>query len=906
MVTQLQQLGRNEGVTLHMTLLAAFQTLLSRYSGQSDIAVGTPIAGRNHVEVENLIGFFVNTLVLRSDLSGAPTFRELLDRVRQTSLEAYEHQDLPFEKLVEELQPERHRDRNPLFQVLFQLLEGSGHVLKLTGLDVERLPSAGERVRFDLEMHLRRARGRCHGTVVYSSDLFDGETIERLVGNFRTLLNGIVDNPGRSIDELPLLSESERHRVLVEWNDTATDFPRDKCVHELFEKRVAQSPDRIAVTFEGQQWTYRKLDLRANQLAEDLQERGVGADVPVGLCLERSLDIVVGVLSILKAGGGYVPIEPDYPRARLEFMVQEAQLSILSVHKRLRDNLPATNAEVVGMDRNWDSIDLPATKRPNTTVKPENLAYVIFTSGSTGKPKGVAMPHRALTNLISWQQQNSIAAEGMRTLQFASISFDVSFQEIFSTLCSGGTLVLINDAQRRDPKALADFIRRQAINRLFLPFVALQQLAEAADASNLIPGDLREIITAGEQLRMTPSIVNWLARLRDCRLHNHYGPTESHVVTAYTSEYPVGDWSKLPPIGRPIANTQIYILDRLLNPVPIGVSGELHIGGAGLARGYLNRPDLTREKFISNPFKISEGKDEGEKLYQTGDLARFTLNGNIEFLGRMDDQVKIRGFRVELGEIEAVLAQHDHVDETVVLAREDIPGNKRLVAYVVPTQEHVPSVEELRRFLRERLPDYMVPAAFAPLAALPLTPNGKVDRRALAAFDVARQTPEETFVAPRTSVEHRLADIWKSVLWLKLEVGVHDNFFDLGGHSLLSVRLVAEIEKVFNKKLPVAALFQLSTIAELAPRLEEDLDATVSSSDARQPIVQGIANSPLDPEIYRQLLAFTAGWKGQRIAPSALMVGQNTAGTRQPLFWCLQGYRELSQLAKYLGDHPEH
>ncbi len=491
----------------------------------------------------------------------------------------------------------------------------------------------------------------------------------------------------------------------------------------------------------------------------------------------------------------------------------------------------------------------------------------------------------------------------MRTLQFAPISFDVSFQEIFSTLCSGGTLVLINDAQRRDPKALADFIRRQAINRLFLPFVALQQLAEAADASNLIPGDLREIITAGEQLRMTPSIVNWLARLRDCRLHNHYGPTESHVVTAYTSEYPVGDWSKLPPIGRPIANTQIYILDRLLNPVPIGVSGELHIGGAGLARGYLNRPDLTREKFISNPFKISEGKDEGEKLYQTGDLARFTLNGNIEFLGRMDDQVKIRGFRVELGEIEAVLAQHDHVDETVVLAREDIPGNKRLVAYVVPTQEHVPSVEELRRFLKERLPDYMVPAAFAPLAALPLTPNGKVDRRALAAFDVARQTPEETFVAPRTSVEHRLADIWKSVLWLKLEVGVHDNFFDLGGHSLLSVRLVAEIEKVFNKKLPVAALFQLSTIAELAPRLEEDLDATVSSSDARQPIVQGIANSPLDPEIYRQLLAFTAGWKGQRIAPSALMVGQNTAGTRQPLFWCLQGYRELSQLAKYLGKN---
>ncbi|MBE8986272.1 non-ribosomal peptide synthetase [Nostoc sp. LEGE 12450] len=826
----LANFSKQEKATLFTTLFTAFVTLLYRYTDSDDILVGTPIANRDRLETEDLIGFFVNTLVLRTDLSGNPSFKQLLSRVRQLMSQAYAHSDLPFEELVKALQPERDLSHTPLFQVMFLLQNASISQVDLTGLTVSPLMTERTTAKFDLTLFMENTSTGLVSTWEYNTDLFDPGTIERMAGHFVTLLEGIVANPKEQISQLPLLTKPEQRKLLVEWNDTQTDYPLDKCIHELFEEQVELTPDAIAVVFENQQLTYHQLNCRTNQLAHYLQSLGVKADVLVGLCVERSLEMVVALLGILKAGGAYLPLDPEYPSERLSFMLEDAQVSVLLTQQRLLERLPEHQAHLVCLDTDLQAISNSSQHNTITSVQTNNLAYIIYTSGSTGKPKGVALNQLALCNLILWQLQNNTISTGAKTLQFAPISFDVSFQEIFTTWFSGGTLFLIAEELRRDPVALLGFLEEKAIERLFVPFVVLQQLAEVAIDSELVNSHPREIITAGEQLQITPAISQWLDKLSDSTLHNHYGPSESHVVTTFRLTEPVENWPLLPPIGKPIANTQTYILDKYLQPVPIGVPGELYIGGVSLAKGYLNRPELTQEKFILNPFdEIGESR-----LYKTGDLVRYLTDGNIEYLSRIDNQVKIRGFRIELGEIEAVLGQHSDVQAVCVIAREDTPvdtctersRSKRLVAYVVPHQHCILSINELRQFLKAKLPEYMIPNAFVILESLPLTPSGKVDRRVLPAPDLHSELKAK-YIAPRTPVEEMLAQIWAQVLKVE-QVGINDNFFELGGHSLLATQLVSRIRNIFKVELPLRELFAKATVAELAQAIEQlqqqDLD----------------------------------------------------------------------------------
>jgi amino acid adenylation domain-containing protein len=827
----LEALSRQKGATLFMTLLAAFQTLLCRYTGQKDIAVGTPIANRSRIEFEGLIGFFLNTLVLRTDLSGDPSFEDLVDRVREMTLDAYTHQDLPFEKLVEELQPERDLNRNPLFQVLFVLHNNPPIDPKFSGLALSPVQVEAETAKFDLSLFITPAEEGLLGTLAYSTDLFDGDTVARMMVHFQTLLEGIAANPRRRLSNLPLLGKSDLDRLLVDWNNAKTDYADGNCVHDLFEAQVQRTPHEIAALFGDEQLTYQELDQRAGRLARRLRSLGVGPEVRVGLCMERSLQAMIGLLAVLKAGGAYVPLDPAFPKERLAFMLEDARVSVLLSDERLAGNLPEHRATVIYPAKDGESAPNDLMENPGGEPAPANLAYVIYTSGSTGKPKAVAMTHGPLFNLISWQLRNLRQPVPARTLQFASLGFDVSFQEIFTTWCSGGTLILIAEELRQDSAALLRFLREKSVARVFLPFVALRQLAEAADEDADTCADLREIITAGEQLQATRQIVKWLSRLEDCALRNQYGPSESHVVTAFTPAGSPSDWPALPPIGRPIANAEIFLLDQHLNLVPVGVPGELYIGGDCLARGYLNRPELTAEKFLPHPFSARPGA----RLYRTGDLARYLPDGEIEFLGRIDNQVKIRGFRIEPGEIESVLAQHPSVRETVVVAREaetegnDAAGNpkskiqhpksdKRLVAYVV--SGHDPArISGLRDFLAEKLPDYMIPSAFVFLDALPLTPSGKVDRKALPAPDNSRPDLDNRFVAPRTPAEQSIAKIWAEVLKLE-KVGIHDNFFHLGGHSLLATQVISRLRDAFRIHLPLRSLFESPTVAGLAERID--------------------------------------------------------------------------------------
>jgi amino acid adenylation domain-containing protein len=836
----LKTLSQQEGVTLYMTLLAAFKTLLYRYTGQDDIVVGTMSANRNRPELEWLIGYFLNTLVLRTDMSGTPSFRELLKRVRQVTLGAYAHEDLPFEKLVQTLQPERNLSQNPLFQVAFA---PQPPMPSLNGdWTINQLDIQTDTAKFDLLLDVEERPESIIGRLEYNTDLFDANTISRMIGHFQTLLEGIVTNREQRVSELPLLTEQEQHQLLFEWNNTTKEYPQDKCIHQLFEEQVERSPDAVAVVFEGEQLTYLQLNAKANQLAHHLQSLGVEPDVPVGICVERSIEMVVGILGILKAGGAYVPLDRSYPEERIAFMLENAQVRVLLTQRQLIESLPLHQASLICLDTDWQVIARQSEENPAIGVTPDNLAYVIYTSGSTGKPKGVTMSHHSLSNLIQWQVENSTASIGTKTLQFSPISFDVSFQEIFSTWCAGGTLVLILEEIRRDPVQLLRFLASEEIARLFLPFVALQQLAEVADGHEAVPTSLREVITAGEQLKITRQIANWFTKLKNCTLHNQYGPSESHVVTAFTLTDSPSYWPALPPIGRPIANTQIHILDAQLQPVPIGVPGELYIGGIALALCYLNRPDLTDQRFIPNPFT----NKPGERLYKTGDKARYLPDGNIEFLGRIDYQVKIRGFRIELGEVEAMLAQHPQVQEAVVICREDIPGNKYLAAYVVPKVEALssassPTISELRSFLKAKLPDYMVPGAFVFLEAMPLTPNGKVDRRALPAPDSSRRELEDKFVAPSTPTEEIVAAIWAEVLGLQ-QVGINDNFFELGGHSLLATQIISRIREAFKIELPLRHLFEAPTIASLDHSIE-----TAQLAGTQEPSSGNVALDTLPP-----------------------------------------------------------
>ncbi|HEX8695435.1 MAG TPA: amino acid adenylation domain-containing protein, partial [Longimicrobium sp.] len=814
LLARLEALGRSEGASLFMTLLAAFQVLLGRYGGSEDVVVGSPIAGRARREVEELIGLFLNTLVLRADLSGNPSFREVLRRVREMTLGAFEHQEIPFERLVTELQPGRSLSYSPLFQVMFVLQEAERSESAAGNLELRSLDAGGSGTsKFDLTLFTGRHAGGLTASLEYNTDLFERGTIRRMLGHLKRVLEEVAADADVRLSKLALMEDAERRQVVAEWNATDAAYPRERCAHELFEAQAARTPDAVALRHAGGSLTYGELEERANRLARHLRGLGVGPDARVGLCLERSPELMVGVLGILKAGGAYVPLDPAYPGERLAYMLEDSAARVLLTQASLVERLPAGGATVVRLDADAGEIEREGGERLRVPVGPDNLAYVIYTSGSTGRPKGVAMPHRPLVNLLAWQEGSGRAPAGAVTLQYTSISFDVSFQEIFATWCAGGTLVLTTEEIRVDPPRLARLLEAERIERLFLPFIALQHLAEASVELGIAPASLSEVITAGEQLHITEPIRRWFARMPGCVLVNQYGPSETHVVSARELEGEPAGWPLLPSIGAPVANTRLYVLDPRLEPAPIGVPGELLLGGDAVARGYLERPGLTAERFVPDPFGAPGGR-----LYRTGDRARWLPGGEVEYLGRTDEQVKVRGFRIEPGEVEAVLSDHPEVREAVVVVREDAPGDRRLVAYVVAGESAMVTPAELRAHLKGRLPEYMVPSAVVVLESLPLTPSGKVARRALPAPDFASE--EGRHVAPRTPIEEVLAGIWAEVLRLE-RVGVEESFFELGGHSLLGTRVVSRVRQVFGVELPLRALFEGPTVAELAVRVEE-------------------------------------------------------------------------------------
>ena len=807
---RLQHLSQESDATLFMTLLAAFLVLISRYTGQPDIIVGSPIANRNSPQIEQLMGFFANTLALRGNLSNNPSFAEFLAQVRQTTLSAYAHQDLPFEMLVEKLQPERDLSRNPLVQVMFSLQNAPQSSGNLSGLNIQNMPlPIGVRARFDLEVNYWEVPGGLEGVWCYKTDLLEADTITRLAQHFQTLLQAIVANPQARISELPLLSPAQRHQLLVEWNDTQTDYSHDKCIHQLFEEQVERNPDAVAVVFKDEQLTYYELNCRANQLAHYLQSLGVGSDELVGICLERSTNMIVGLLGILKAGGAYVPLDPEYPQERLSFMFRDAQISVLLTQQSFVNKLPNHTAKVVCLDSDAHLIEECSQDNAITHVQSTNLAYVMYTSGSTGQPKGVEVVHRGVNRLLFGA--NYVYLDATQTfLQLAPISFDACTFEIWGALVHGAKCVLFPGTIPTSQN-LRQEIDKHGITILWLTAALFNSIID--DDSQALSG-IKQLLIGGEALSIS-HVRKALEHLPFTQIINGYGPTES---TTFTCCYPIprqidANIESIP-IGCPISNTQVYILDAYLQPVPIGVPGELHIGGAGLARGYLNRPELTDEKFIPKPFEAG-----GSRLYKTGDLARYLPDGNIEYLGRIDNQVKIRGFRIELGEIEAVLSQHKDVQVACVIVREDSPGEKRLVAYVVPQKQVTLTISELRQFLANKLPGYMIPNAFVILESLPLTPNGKVDRHALKAPSQTRDS--DKFIEARNKLELKLVQIWSKILKVD-KIGVHDNFFDLGGHSLLASYLMAEIKQQFSKDLPLTTLFQNPTIEQLATIIQKD------------------------------------------------------------------------------------
>jgi amino acid adenylation domain-containing protein len=821
LVEPLRALSQREGVTLFMTLLGAFQVLLHRYTAQDDIVVGSPVAGRTRIETEGLIGFFINTLVLRTDLSGDPTFRELLGRVREVALGGYAHQDLPFEKLVEELQPERDLSHTPLFQVMLNLENIPAEDVETASLRIEEFEFDSGVAQFDLALEIVTRGEGLFCSLKYNADLFDEGTIERMLGHYQTLLQGIVADPNRRLSELPLLMESERHQMLVTWNDTRAEYPKGVCVHQLFEAQVERTPDAVAVVFENQRLTYRELNERANQLAHYLRALGVGPDVLVGICVERSLEMMVGVLGILKAGGAYMPLDPADPKERVGFMLEDTQAAVLLTQSHLLDRLPEHQAHMVCLDADWEVVRQSRTVGISE-VTPESLVYVIYTSGSTGQPKGVMVEHRGLVNYLCWINEG-LLSEGVTLPVVTKLTFDASLKQLLAPLLRGDVVWVVRDDVVADPVALLEVLSTRTKVGLNCTPSLWQVILDTVESSESVtlPGGLSHLLVGGEQL--SEALVDrTLTQAPDLGLWNLYGPTETTVIATFARIVS----SDRVTIGRPTANTHVYILDRHLQPVPVGVVGELHVGGDGVARGYLNRPELTSERFIPDPF-VDEA---GARLYKTGDLCRYLSDGNIEFLGRIDYQVKIRGFRIELGEIEAVLGQHPAVRETVVVAREETPDDpstslrtgRRLAAYVVPEQGRVPTASELRHYLRGKLPEYMVPGAFVTLEALPLTSTGKVDRRSLPAPDQGRPAQEErAFIAPWDTLEFRLVQIWEQVLDVH-PIGVRDNFFDLGGHSLLAVRLFAEIEKEAGRRLPLSTLFQAPTVKQLASILRRE------------------------------------------------------------------------------------
>ncbi|HYN83767.1 MAG TPA: amino acid adenylation domain-containing protein, partial [Pyrinomonadaceae bacterium] len=807
----LKRLSLGEGATLFTTLLAAFQTLLHRYTRQTDIVVGAPFAGRERAEVEPLVGFFVNTLPVRASLADDPTFRELLSRVRESVLEAREHQDVPFEKLVEAL-PARDASRSPIFQVMFALQTRPLESVTLPGLRLTATPGETGTSKFDLTLFVTEGREGLSAAAEYNTDVFESETIGRLLGHFRNLLEAVVADPERRASELRLVTDDERRQLVAGWNATRTEYPRRACVHELFDEQAARTPDAPALLFGEESSTYGELRQKANQLARHLQGLGVATGANVAVYVERSAEMVVAFLGVLKAGAAYVPLDLDYPRERLSFMLEDARCEVLITREALRDRLPAGGLKVVSLDLDAGAIARHETSSPASGATAAHPAYVIYTSGSTGRPKGVCVPHRAINRLV-WNTNYVALGPDDRVGQLSNASFDAATFELWGALTHGALLVGIDKEAALAPRRLAEEIAGRRVTAMFITSALFSQVA--AEVAGCF-GGVKHLIVGGDAVDP-----KWARRVlaegAPARFVNGYGPTESTTFAVCGEVTEVAPDARSIPIGRPISNTEAYVLDARLEPVPVGVAGELYIGGEGLALGYLHRPALTADRFVPDPFR----GEPGARLYRTGDLARRLPDGRIDFLGRLDHQVKLRGFRVELGEIESLLSRHAGVRETVVVVREE-GGDKRLVAYVVASAPGAPPAHaELRRHLKEQLPDYMIPAAFVTLDALPLTPNGKVDRRALPAPDESRPELEADYEAPRTPTEELLASVWADLLGVG-RVGVRDDFFELGGHSLLATRVVSRVREACGVELPLRALFESPNVAALAELVERE------------------------------------------------------------------------------------
>ena len=810
----LAELSRRERVTLFMTLLGAFAALLHRYTGQNDLAIGMPIANRTRVESEGLIGLFVNTLVLRVDLAGQMRFRDLLRRVRDLALEAYEHQDLPFEKLVEALQPERSLSYTPLFQVYFGMHNTPRQELAFPGLELRRYEVETETSKFDFGMQVEEVDGTLNVRLHYATHLFERETMERFLGHYRRLLEGVVADSGERLSRLPVLSLAGRREILSDWNVTRRDYPQ-LCAHQLFEEQAGRCPEAEAVVFAGRSLTYQELNIRANRLAHHLRALGVGPDVLVGLAVERSLEFAIGMLGILKAGGGWLSLDPSLPPERLAVLLDDARPPVVLTSSRSLAALPDYRGHMLVLDAGADQFPGESQANPPNLAGPENLAYAMYTSGSTGKPKGVLNVHRGLANWVLWLRETIPLSGGDRVLHKSPLSFDAAVLESFHAFVTGACLVIARPEGHRDPEYLAGLIASERVTTAqFVPSM-LEMFLETGGAARC--GCLQRILLGGEI--MPRRLQDRFHNLLPAELHNLYGPTEVAVAVTHW-KCVKDDPHPVVPLGRPVANTAIYILDANMQPVPPLVRGEIFIGGASLARGYLNLPGLTAEKFIPDPFS----DEPGARLYRTGDMARFLAGGIVEFLGRTDDQVKLRGIRIELGEIEAVLSEFPAVGRAVAMVREDQPGDKRLVAYLQPVKGADLREPELRGFLAKRLPEYMVPSALVVVPALPLTSSGKVDRLELPAPRYARPELDGAFAEARTPLERTLAGLWREVLKTE-RAGVNDNFFQLGGHSLLAMQLVSRIRRALHVDVPVRLLFESPTIAELAAAIERLQDA---------------------------------------------------------------------------------
>jgi len=803
-------LSLRAGTTPFTTLLATFLVLLHLYTEESHVVVGTPVSGRNRRELENIIGFFVNTLAVHVEIDSKSSFWSVLKHVRETTLQAYAHQDVPFEKIVEELHVERSLSYSPIFQVMFQYNSTPRPMLQLDDVVATPFEVTKGTTQFDLAVYLTEEDGGIRGWLEYSTELFERATAQHFAAHYLRVLEAVTLDPGCRIENIELLSPAERHSLLVEWNAPETDPPGSACIHHRIETHAERCPHAIAIESGNERVTYEELNRRANQVSHYLGAAGVGPEAVVALYMERSVNTFIALLGILKAGGACLPIDPDYPRDRVLFMVEDSGARLILTHQHLESRFAGCRVPIICFDRNWTQITQYPDWNPDRPILPTNLAYVVYTSGSTGRPKGVMVVHAGMVNYFERALSVLKVQPGERVLQFQSLSFDGAAEEIFMTLTSCATLV-IRTAEMLEFHSFVRACRELAINVLDIPTAYWHELvAEGLCAELGVCNALRLMIIGGERA-VLDRLHNWHDQVGGrIQLFNSYGPTECTIASTIIDLTAPYD-REVVPIGRPVANTHVYILNEKLQPVPIGVRGELYVNGAGLARGYLDRPDLTAERFLPDPFSTVPGAS----MYKTGDLVRSLPDGNLEFLGRLDNQVKLRGFRIEPGEIEAALHQHPQVREAVVMLRQDGFGEPRLVAYFVPREEHShPTVETLRAVLAQRLPTYMLPSAFVLLEHIPRTPNGKLDRRALPA-------PERTVAAgvqtsaPRSLLEQTIASVWRELLSLP-EVSILDNFFDLGGNSLLAVRMIVAVERAVGYEIPITLLFEAQTIEQFA------------------------------------------------------------------------------------------